>query len=144
MDLVGITVAAPLLCERGEAYLRVERAVGSRKLGTGREGSGGFREGCTRLPADPKDGSCPVIDAGTLLTAATAELRKRNIEIVGQGLGPCGEIKGDYAAWNMSIGVHAWSEAEPAVRVVAELLERYDLAGYTGVAVRGIQCAVLL
>jgi hypothetical protein len=137
-------VAAPKICEHGEAYLRIERTVGSRRLGTGRERGGGFRDGCTTLPADPKDGSCPVIDAGTILLAAAAELGRRNIQIVGQGLGPCGVVQGDYDAWNMSIGVNAWSEAEPAVRIVAELLERYDLAGYTGVAVRGIPCGIPL
>ncbi len=144
-DLTGITVSAPQLCAGSEAYLRLERATGARRLGTGRGKGGGYDEGCQTLPADPGDATqCPVINAGAILIAAHAELEKRSIVATGVGLGPCGNVQADYDGWNMAAGVHDWKDAEALVRIVAELLARYDAAGHVGVAVRGIHCAVLL
>ncbi|MBL0217248.1 MAG: hypothetical protein IPQ07_25645 [Myxococcales bacterium] len=144
-DLPGFVIAAPQHCARDEAYIRIERAAGSRKLGTGRGKGGGFDEGCMTLPADPADpAQCPVINAGAVMTAAHYELEKRHLVAPGVGLGPCGDLNGDYAAWHMAVGVHDWNDTATAIRIVTELFERYDVAGFVGVAVRGIPCAIAL
>lgn len=44
----------------------------------------------------------------------------------------------------MSAGVHDWKHAAELVRIITELLDRYDAAGTVGAAVRGIPCAVLI
>ncbi|CAN5694698.1 hypothetical protein BH11MYX3_BH11MYX3_20320 [soil metagenome] len=144
-DLPNTSISTPQQCAGSEAYIRVERSAGARKLGTGRGKGGGFDEGCQTLPADPGDATqCPVINAGAILMAAHAELEKRSIVSVGVGLGPCGDVQADYDGWNMAAGVHDWKDAEQLVRIVAELLERYDAVGHVGVAVRGIHCVAPL
>jgi hypothetical protein len=141
--LPGFVIAKPQLCARDEAYIKIERAAGARRLGIARSSSGGFSEGCMTLPADPADPTeCPVISASAILTAAHHELDRRKLGANGTGLGPCGDANGDYAAWNMAAGVIDWKNAEMAVRIVAELLDRYDVSGYVGVAVVGIVCGV--
>jgi hypothetical protein len=144
-DLPDITVAEPAACNRGQAYIRVERIAGARRLGTARIDDGGFREGCMALPADPAEPTdCPVINVNAVLQEAYRELAAQHIDVNGLGMGPCGSSQGDYAAWDLSIGVGKWADAEAAVRAVAGVLARYDLAGYTGVAVRGTPCGVPL
>jgi hypothetical protein len=44
----------------------------------------------------------------------------------------------------MSTAVTDWKHAAELVRIIAELLDRYDAVGAVGAAVRGIPCAVLL
>jgi hypothetical protein len=142
----GITVAAPELCGKHEAYIRIERAIGARRLGTARNRGGAFDEGCMKLPANPADPSeCPVLNPAPILGAAGERLRIAGIEGAGgAGLGPCGDMSGDYAAWNFAVGVVSWRDAARALTTVAELLATYDARGFVGVSVRGIPCVQLL
>ena len=140
--LAGFVIAPPRACERGRAYIRVERLAGARRLGTARDRGGGFAEGCTKKPAGAAD--CPVINVGVPGHEVYDELVRQGITAGGPGLGPCGDINGDYAAWNMSITVESWHHAELAVRLIAAALDRYDIAGTLGVAVKGPTCEVLL
>lgn len=144
-DLEGITVSAPMMCSKGEAYLRITRRHGGRRLGTAMRDGGGFNEGCMTLPADPKDFTqCPVVNPAAIFDAGAKELEAKQIQPVGEGLGPCGDPNGDYDAWHMALGVHSWAQAEVAVRIVAGVMTTYDVNGFTGVAVRGIGCAIPL
>lgn len=142
---IGSVHVAPLqLCEHDWAYIRIERESGARRLGIARS-SGGFDEGCASLPDAPDDpAQCPVIGVLTILEAAREALAAEGIETSGDGAGPCTTPGDEYATWNVSIGVLDWAEADRAVEVMAGLLETYDLAGYVGVAVRGIDCGVPL
>lgn len=141
--LAGFTIAAPVTCEGDHgAYIRIERSSGARKLGIGRAQGGGFAEGCTSEPKSDDD--CPVLNWGVPMMAANQALAARGIMVNGIGGGPCADIQGDYAAWNMSIGVTSWAQAATALQVVADEMNRYDVAGYLGVAVKGVQCAELL
>ncbi len=128
---------------RGDtAYIRVTRLPGTRRLGKRTGPSGGFSEGCMVPPASADD--CPVINMMVPGRDVTTELERRGWPGGGPGLGPCGDIRGDYDAWNMSIKVLSWAHAAPAVQLVASALERYDIAGDLGVAVVGATCATLL
>lgn len=137
--LEGFTIAPPLMCER-EANIRVERTSGTRRLGIAGAGRHRFGAGCIKPPASAEE--CPILNWGVPLMAAAQALRSRGILLNGIGAGPCADIQGDFAAWNMSIGVTSWAEAATAVRLVADEMNRYDVAGYLGVAVRGIPCGV--
>jgi hypothetical protein len=139
--LDGFTIAAPQMCG-DTAYIRVTRLAGARRLGKRTGTSGGFSEGCMVPPASA--GDCPVINMMVPGRDVTAELERRGWPGGGPGLGPCGDIRGDYDAWNMSIKVLSWAHAAPAVQLVASALERYDIAGDLGVAVVGATCATLL
>ena len=44
----------------------------------------------------------------------------------------------------MSIGVTDWADAARAAEILGEIMSRYDLKGYAGIAVRGIDCGVAL
>jgi hypothetical protein len=140
-----ISLRPPQLCPRDEAYIRVERHVGTRRLGTARLAGGGFAEGCMKLPDDPRDETqCPVLNPAPLLAAAGARLQAAQVKGAGgSGLGPCGDIHGDYDAWNFSVGVVAWRDAAAAIDTVAGLLAEYDVRGHVGVAIRAIPCATL-
>ena len=74
--------------------------------------------------------------------AAEQALERQGITVKGHGAGPCADIRGAFAAWNMSIRVTSWTEAATAVRLVADQMKRYDVAGYLGVSVRGNPCVV--
>lgn len=132
----GIVVAPPQMCEHGEAYILVERTSGTRTL------TPSGHAGC--VPADPSDGSCPVIPPAALLEEVHKELDRRQIQINGIGLGPCGDINGDWDAWHLSAGVTDWKQAATLVEITAEVLARYDVRGHVGASVRGITCAVAL
>lgn len=93
-------------------------------------------------PATAAD--CPVINVVVPGKEVHDALEREGFPSGGPGLGPCGDIQGEYAAWNMSITVLSWQQAEHAVRLVAAALDRYDIAGPIGVAVKGATCAVLL
>jgi hypothetical protein len=138
----GITIAAPKLCADNEAYIKIVRDKGARAVGTKRAPNGGFADGCMTLPADAT--SCPVISGLTVMEAAHDQLVARHIEAAGPGLGPCGDVQGDYYGWNMSVEVLDWKDAATAVQVVSDLLEQYDLRGTVGVAVVGVRCFVPL
>lgn len=139
----SVAVSPPVFCEKERAYIRLEKAQGARRLGTARSPSGGFREGCLDLPGDPADLSqCPVLNFRPLLKAAFDELKERGVSVNGIGVGPCGVI-GDYEELNESVGVVGWEDADAAVQLVAELLERYAVKGYVGVMVVGIRCVEL-
>jgi hypothetical protein len=139
----GFTISAPLTCANDHGtYIRIERTKGARKLGTGRGASGGFSEGCTKPPAAGED--CPVLDWGVPMMEAREALEAQHILVNGIGGGPCADTSGDYAAWNMSIGVASWTQAATALQAVANAMDRYDVEGYMGVAVKGIPCATPL
>jgi len=141
----GFEVAKPRSCGKGEGYIRIERTIGTRSLGTGQGTGGGFDQGCTSLPADPSDqAACPVINPAAILMAAYTELEHRHIEVNGVGLGPCGDVNGPYATWNMAAMVTDWKHATTLVLVISDLLERYDVAGFVGAGVRGVPCVIPL
>jgi hypothetical protein len=142
--LDGFAIAPPRMCERGSAYIRIERLAGKRRLGTARGANGrGFNEGCMQAPV-PGSADCPVINFFIPGNEAMLELEHHGWPAGGPGMGPCGQIDGDYDAWNMSVEVLSWPHAETAVRAVAAALDRYDAAGVLGVAVKGTDCVELL
>jgi hypothetical protein len=85
-----------------------------------------------------------VLDWGVPMMEAREALEAQHILVNGIGGGPCADTSGDYAAWNMSIGVASWTQAATALQAVADAMDRYDVEGYMGVAVKGIPCATPL
>ena len=141
--LAGFKISPPVTCTGDHgSYIRIERTSGARKLGTGRGSGGGFSEGCTKPPASGEE--CPVLNWGVPMMAAKDALESKGISVNGIGGGPCADIAGDYAAWNMSIGVVSWTQAAAALQTVADAMDHYDVEGYMGVAVKGIPCATPL
>ena len=138
-----VIVAPPLMCEHERAYIRIERASGTRRIGTTLGTHSESEEGCTELPDVAEDPSqCPIIEHGAILRTAFNEMQARGLEPNGAGAGSCADTTmNDYESWNMSVGVVSWTNAEGAVNVIAELLEKYDLSGFVGVSVTGIDCA---
>lgn len=145
--LAGFAIAEPITCKGKRAYIRVERLHGGRRLGTRvPRPHMGFREGCMEKPARIDDTTdCPVLNFAVPAGEVREELRRRGANSGGPGLGPCGDVHSDeYSAWNMSVSVMSWSDAEAAVQLMAQALDRYDVAGYVGISVVGPTCNVRL
>lgn len=137
----GFTISEPVICKAG-AYIRVERLSGSHKLGTARVGDGGFREGCMDL-SNPA--ACPTINYSAVVREVARELHAEGVESGGEGAGPCApDLAAGYSGWNMSTGVHAWSDTDRLVAKIAEVMDRYDIAGYLGASVYTIPCVEAL
>ena len=124
-------------CSEGH-YIRVERAEGSRAIVMGRAEGGGLA-GCETPAPD-----CERVQADAFYTAVHEVLQAENIETIGIGLGPCGDIQGDYDAWRFSLALHDWAHVDRAVEVMGELLRQWDIQGHAGVAIRDIPCGVAL
>jgi hypothetical protein len=139
----GVEIHSPLDCEFGSAYIRVKRLKGDRKLDIDHQ-KGALHTGCHELPKNANDLSlCPIVNSFALLHKVYEQLRRAGITTVGTGLGPCGRIGDDYHAWNLSVAVLRWEDAARAVRLLAELMTKYDISGYLGVAVSGYGCGTL-
>ncbi len=131
--IAGITTALEMCGDMStnEGRIRVSRASGARTLGA---------DGCVALPADST--ACPVIHPGLLLASASQELAAAGVSVIGTGLSTCTTwVRGEYEP---SISTDRWTDAAEVVRRVAEILDRYDIAGSTNVAVRHIPCTVSL
>lgn len=143
----GFTIAEPVTCKGERAYIRIERPHGKRRLGTGVPKPGmGFREGCMQRPVRLDDATdCPVLNFAVPAGEVREQLRSRGANAGGPGLGACGDIRTrDYVGWNVSISVMAWSDVQDAVQLMAEALDRYDVAGYIGISVVGPICHLKL
>lgn len=139
-QIAGISVGEPQVC-RGGSFIRVAGSGTKRRIGTERDPHGGFNQGCRELPSASGASECPIIAPGAVLHELADELRARGIEVNGIGGGPCCGHRGGYDDWNLSVGVLSWAAADTAIRLLGELLIHYDLSGYVGVAVVGIECA---
>lgn len=139
--LGSVAVHAPLLCEKQEGYIYVERAQGKRVVG--RAGQPGVpMTGCPELPAAPQDlTQCPVVAPYAIAKQAFDQLQSQGVLVNGIGEGPCIDEAAAPDNRHFSMGVVNWGDAQAAVNLVAQLFERYDLKGGVGVAVRGIGCA---
>ena len=138
--LPGFTISAPLTCDREHgAYIRIERTSGARKFGIDPIAGDGFLEGWRTPPACLED--CPLLNWELPTFAAEEVLARRGIRLKGHGTGPCGDIEGDFAAWNASLLVTSWADAATALRVLAEQMKHYDVAGYLGVSVSPMPCS---
>lgn len=132
-----VRVSAAQECSEGH-YIRVERSEGRRAMVMGRAEDGGLA-GC-ETPAP----ECERIQADAFFNAVYEVLQAEGIETIGIGLGPCGDIHGDYDAWRFSLALHDWAHVDRAVEVMSDMLREWDIRGHVGVAVRAIPCAVAL
>jgi hypothetical protein len=74
--------------------------------------------------------------------AVIARLGAQGIQTIGLGLGVCGDIRGDYDAWNISVSILDWKHADAAIAAVDAELRARDAGHFFGISVRGIGCAV--
>lgn len=136
----GPAIDAPAVCDDTSgagpgAYIRVH-GHGQRRFEMGREALAR----CTEPPATPT--GC--VFADDFGRAVIARLDAQGIQTIGLGLGVCGEIRGDYDAWNMSVSVHDWKHADAAIAAVDAELRARDVGHFFGVSIRGISCSVPL
>lgn len=136
VDHEGVRSLPAEACAEGH-YIRVERAQGSRAIVMGRA-EGGLA-GC-----ETPEPECERIQADALFAAVHDVLQAEGIQTIGIGLGPCGDLEGDYDAWRFSLALHDWAHVNRAVEVMGEMLRQWDIQGHVGVAVRDIPCATLL
>ncbi|MFT3700125.1 MAG: hypothetical protein QM831_43670 [Kofleriaceae bacterium] len=138
-EVPGFKISAPQTCEAG-TYIRIERLSGTSTLGSFSKLGSGLDQGCMDL-ADWN--ACKVsINVGALLMQVNAELKRDKIETANTGAGPCSTDLNTYAGWNFSTGVHDWKDADKLVGKITELMDRYDIVGYTGASVYAIPCGV--
>lgn len=135
----GVAVSAPKSCKEG-AYIALD-GDGPRKLVLARDVGHQIPE-CAQPPDDAQ--ACPNVQVDYFAKAVAQRLREADIEVLGAGLGPCGDIDGSYDEWNFAFGVNDWAQADAAVRIVAEEMRRWQIGNRVGVAVQAIPCAVLL
>lgn len=132
-----VAVRSPLDCSSNQGHVRLERLQGRRTLGT----SGGEAGGCLELPKQAQDFSeCPVIAASVILHEVFSQLRARAVVVNGIGPSPCLKDAGRQEISELTAGVAHWKDLHEAVKLVAQLLETYDIRGTLGVAVRGLYC----
>lgn len=145
-SLGDATVGAVEACEEeGSSYVRVERTRGTRALVMGRGGYPGGLAGCSELPdGDAGPGACPVVQIDAFSNGVAARMKEEGVQIIGAGLGPCGDIGGDLAAWRFSIAVNDWADADATARVISDELRRWDLRDSIGLAVQPIACGIPL
>lgn len=131
----GFAISEPQTCARG-SYIRIERLAGSRKLATERLPNGGFGVGCMDLT------TCTgAVNVGAFLQQVGVELHREHVEAAGTGAGPCApDLNAGYDGWNFATGVHDWKDADALVGKIAELMDRYDLAGYVGASIYALPC----
>lgn len=131
--IAGITTALEMCGDMStnEGRIRVSRARGTRTIG----------EGCVTPPEAPT--ACPIIHPGLVLALASQELSAAGgVAVNGTGMSTCSTwVRGEY---EFSISTDRWTDAAEVVRRVAEILDRYDIAGSTNVAIRHIPCTVAL
>lgn len=133
----GVKVDPPKTCDGG-TYIRVFGS-GKRKLVMAQEGK---PRGCERAPLEgAPETDCPEIFADALGRDVTARLDSRGVKVTGMGLGACGAPEGDFDAWNFSISVPDWAQADLAVTAVSEELHRWGAGHHFGVTVSAIPCA---
>lgn len=137
--LGSTVVSAPLMCEKRQGYIHVERAEGTRKVGEIAK-PGVSTVGCVDLPVNAVQDPtvCPLIAPTAIYHHAVKLLQAQGILVNGVGKGPCAETHP--TPIRSAIGVVRWQDAEQAVMLVAKILVDYDLQGGVGVAVRGIGC----
>lgn len=136
----GPLIDAPLSCDDPSgtgpgAYIRVH-GHGQRRFQMGSDA----RTSCPEPPATPT--GC--IFADDFGRAVIARLGAQGIQTIGLGLGVCGDIGGDYDAWNVSVSIHDWKHADAAIAAVDAELRARDAGHFFGISVRGIGCAVPL
>lgn len=136
----GIKIDEPKACEDG-SYIRVYGG-GKRRIVMGQDGKA---RGCERAPLEgAPESECPEIFADAFGRDVIARLDGRGVKVTGLGLGACGVLSGDYDAWNLSVSVADWAQADLAVTAVSEELHRWGAGHHFGVTVRGIPCATPL
>lgn len=133
-------VDPPKACAE-ETYIRVYGS-GKRRFVMGENGA---PRGCTQAPLmSAPETECPELFADAFGRDVTTRLESRGIKATGLGLGACGDMNGDYDAWNVSISVADWAQADAAVTAVYEEMVRWGAGHHFGVTVRGIPCATPL
>ncbi len=132
----GVAVAAPLECKWGSQYIKLTGS-GTRQLMLAQE-MPESKDSCRQIPKT--DDKCPQIQVDFFVAAAWHRLSDAGIYTSGAGRGPCGDVEGDYDAWNFSIGISDWSRADEAVQIVAEEMEAWKIGNHVGVAVRNAFC----
>ncbi len=145
-SLGDATVGPVEACEEEDSfYARIERAQGTRSLIMGRGDYPGNLAGCSELPADDADpGACPVVQIDAFSNGVAERMKDEGVQIIGAGLGPCGDIGGDLAAWRFSIAVNDWADADATARIISDELRRWDLRDSIGLAVQPIACGIPL
>jgi hypothetical protein len=141
-NTAGARVDPPRGCgegyERG-AYIRVYGS-GVRKIVMGRPA---VDTACHEPPPEGAPAEvCPEVFADAFARAVTARMGASGVKSIGYGLGVCGDFSGDYDAWNLSVAVDDWKDADAAVAAVHAELARWGVGNHFGVSVRGIPCIV--
>jgi hypothetical protein len=122
----GAAIDEPVTCAREPgAFIRVH--------GRGRRPIGFANAAC-------KAAGCITIEE--IGRAVGAHMHARGITAGGIGEGVCGDTRGDYDAWNISIAVNDWKDADVAIEVIDEELRAHDAGPYFGVSVRAEVCSV--
>ena len=140
------TIDGPIFCDEG-AFIRVHgRAApasqglhGQRKLEMGHPAA---ETGCKTEPTSMD--ACPVIFADAFGEHVMRLLIARGIPAHGVGLGACGSIQASYDGWHFSVSIDDWKDADVAVGVIQEELDRWGIDGHFGLSIRPIRCAVAL
>lgn len=132
----GVSIAAPLECKWGSQYIEL-RGSGTRQLMLAQEMPEGA-EKCRQPPKGPD--KCPQIQVDFFVASVWHKLSDAGIYTLGAGRGPCGDVEGDYDAWNYSVGISDWSRADEAAQIVAAEMARWGIGNQVGLAVRNAFC----
>ena len=134
----GIKVDPPKTCDGG-AYIRVYGS-GKRTLVMAQDGK---PRGCESAPREgAPETDCPEIFADAFGRDVVARLKNRGVGAIGMGLGACGTAGAtDFDAWNYSVTVADWAQADLAVTAVSEELHRWGAGHHFGVSVSAVPCA---
>ena len=90
--------------------------------------------------------ACMKINTHGFLTQLGAVFKKRGIPTIGLGIHRCPVVRDykDPGAWRRGVSIHDWQFANEAVKIVAELMQKWGISGSFDVRVREIPGACLL
>ncbi|WNG32534.1 hypothetical protein F0U61_02120 [Archangium violaceum] len=142
----GPRIDEPLECSKGSngmdkgAYIRIHGHGTRRIVMTNAAGE----QTCVP-PRGAKSDVCPEVPAHEVADEIKKRLQARGIVVNGIGEGVCAQPLGDDdEAWDYSVGITDWKDADAAVSIVDGVLREWGIGDYFGISVWGMSCDYVL
>ncbi len=131
-SLGGVYVGTPETCEESGAYIPM-RGSGPRAIVFGVEGT--EPQICPYHLEMVPEGACLKIRFEDFSTTLAARLKEKNIDVIGIGIGICGQASKDPSTWNASVRIGSWRQADAVIQEAAALMNQLQIGNTFGISV---------
>ncbi len=131
-SLGGVYVGTPETCEDSGAYIPM-RGSGPRAIVFGVEGT--EPQMCPYHLEMVPEGACLKVRFEDFSTTLAARLKEKDIDVIGIGVGICGEISKDPSTWNASVRIGSWRQADVVIQEAAALMNQLQIGNTFGISV---------